>query len=481
MARSRGRRARPPVSVTLDRLEAKHCSGLSEDGRRFRVRGAGVGDVVLARPGKKGTARLQAVVTPAADAEQPRCALFGICGGCQLQSMPLPAQRLEKARLVRRMVGVEADDGTRLLPGVTCHPPRGAAEGYGYRNKVELSWSTQRYVPEGVDPSTMQTRGSFLGFHPPGWWSKVVPVETCHLATNATNAVIRAVAALELAPAWDSREHTGHWRHLVIRDTGSPEAPRVWVTFVTSSSVDSADLQRAASAVVGLAGVRGVLHVVNDGVAEVARGALRAVLHGVAELEVELGAARLSLPHDAFFQVNTAGAEVLVATIADALDLRAAQPEPLVDLYCGVGAIGLALSDRLSRLIGIELHEGAVRCASRNAATMGVAGEFHAGPVEQVLPTLSLGPHSRLVVDPPRAGLHPKAAAFLASHDAEVLVYVACGPASLGRDRELLEAGGWSLTDLWVVDLFPQTHHVEAVARFVRQRAADGTGSMGVP
>lgn len=471
MARSRGRRARPPVTVTLDRLEAKHCSGPAEDGRRFKVRGVGVGDTVTARPQKKGTARLLEMVAPAPDAVAAPCPLFGICGGCQLQTMPLDRQRAEKARLVRRLVGVEDDDGGRLLPAVTCHPVRGAADGYHYRNKVELSWSTNRYVPEGIDPSTMQTTGSFLGFHPPGWWSKVVPVDTCLLASAATNTVIHAVTTLGLGPAWDSRAHTGHWRHLVVRDTGSAEEPRLWVTFVTTSTVDQAQVEHAAAVVAALPGVEGVLHVVNDGVAEVARGELRAVLHGTPDLAVSLGAASLTLPHDAFFQVNSDGAEVLLATIGEALGLEEGVREPLVDLYCGVGAIGLALSDRVDRLVGIELHEGAVVSARANAAALGVSGEFHAGPVERVLPSLDLGDHARLVVDPPRAGLHPKAAAFLAAHPAEVLVYVACGPASLGRDRAVLEAGGWSLTDLWTVDLFPQTHHVEAVARFERVQA----------
>ena len=128
----------------------------------------------------------------------------------------------------------------------------------------------------------------------------------------------------------------------------------------------------------------------------------------------------------------------MVETIAEALDLDGATGGALVDLYCGVGAIGLALSDRVDRLVGIEIHEGAVVCARANAAAMGVDAEFHAGPVEHVLPGLGLGMDAKVVVDPPRAGLHPKAAAFLAQHAASELVYVACGPASLGRDRALL-------------------------------------------
>ena len=304
MARGRGRRNRPPVTVTLDRLEVKHTSGLDPSGRRHKVRGAAVGAVVTAQPGKKGTARRLELVSPAPDGVEPVCSLFGICGGCQLQEMALSRQREEKARLVRRLVGVEDDDGNRLLPDVVCHAPRGAARAYGYRNKVELSWSTNLYVPEGVDRADIQTTGSFLGFHPPGWWSKVVPVSRCPLASEAMNAVLEVVRTLALAPAWDNREHHGVWRHLVLRDT-APAEPRVWVSFVTSSAVDPEQLARAGAAVAAVPGVRGVLHVVNDGVAEVARGELRAVLAGSSSLEVSLAAAQLTLPHDALFPEST--------------------------------------------------------------------------------------------------------------------------------------------------------------------------------
>ena len=116
----------------------------------------------------------------------------------------------------------------------------------------------------------------------------------------------------------------------------------------------------------------------------------------------------------------------------------------------------------------LGLHEGAVQIARDNAQRLGMAGEWHAGPVETVLPGLDLPAEAALVVDPPRVGLHPKAADFLARWPARSLVYVACSPVALARDRAVLEAGGWRLRELWTVDLFPQTHHVEAVAAFGR-------------
>jgi tRNA/tmRNA/rRNA uracil-C5-methylase (TrmA/RlmC/RlmD family) len=212
--------------------------------------------------------------------------------------------------------------------------------------------------------------------------------------------------------------------------------------------------------------------IVNDGVADVVAGPLSAVLFGSPTLRFSLPRLTLTLPHDGFFQVNTAGAALLFGVIERALlgETPAVQPGPVLDLYCGAGVIGLWLARWFSSVVGVELHPGSVAQARENAVQNGVSGRWEVGPVEEVLPALGPLGARHVVVDPPRVGLHPKAARFLAQLDADVLVYVACGPKSLARDRPILEAGGWRMASLAAVDLFPQTHHVEAVARFVRVR-----------
>lgn len=463
----RGRRRKQPVDVRLDRLEAKHSSGLDDQGRRWSVRPGAPGAVVRIRPQRRNKGTLLEVLEPPPDGVEPRCPVFGVCGGCQLQQLPVGAQVEHKADLLQRLLELGEHPGDEA---VVFHGVRGtSADGYGYRNKLELSFGTRRFDPAGKPENG--GRGSFLGFHPPGWWSKIVPLEGCPLGSEAMQPVIAWVVGQQLAPAWDPMAHEGVWRHLILRDAGTAEAPRLLVTLVTTSAAETDEVARVGAGIAAIDGVESVLHVVNDGVAEVARGELVSVLHGEPVLRLPLGATTLTLPHDAFFQVNTAGAQILVQTIAEAAGLDLRRGSTLVDLYCGVGAIGLALSDRVERVVGVELHEGAIVCARENADANGVVGVWQAGAVEALLPTLDLGPEPLLVVDPPRAGLHPTAARFLAHElppGAQTLVYVACGPASLARDRAVLAEGGWRLTDVWGVDLFPQTHHLEAVARFVR-------------
>ncbi len=449
----RKKRDRPPVALTLDRLEADGVGGHTESGKRLVVRTGAVGAELLVQPGRKGEARRLETLKPAPDAVTPRCPVFGVCGGCQLQEMSLEAQRAGKGDLAGRLVGHPS------------HPTEGAPAAYGYRNKLELSFGRRRYLAtrEGEDPP----EEDLLGFHPPGWYGKIVPVDACPLATDEMNAALGALVACRPGPAWDSRARTGVWRHVVLRQGEDG----VLVTLVTTSAAREEELEEVAARVTAATRVSGVLWVTNDGVAEVATGPLRRVLAGSPELRLRLGGRALTLPHDAFFQVNSEGAERLLARVGDALfGAGGARGGTLLDLYCGVGALGLGLADRLEggRVLGVELHEGAIEVARRNAEAAGVPGEWHAGAVEALLPTLSWADPAFVVVDPPRAGLHPKAARFLAGLSAEVLVYVACNPASLGRDAPVLAEGGWRLTDLWTVDLFPQTRHVEAVGRFVR-------------
>jgi 23S rRNA (uracil1939-C5)-methyltransferase len=447
------------VQIRLDRLEEKHTSGLDEQGRRWKIRGAPVGALVEAGPGRKQTARRQEVLEAAPDQIAPVCPVFGVCGGCQLQEMPLDSQRQHKQEFVTRTVLENTPD-----PGVHVHPVRGAPQGLGYRNKIELSFGTRQYlaqVPETGPPAP----GSFLGFHPPGWYSKIVDLAGCPLANTPMNQVIEALRAEMPGPAWDTMGHHGHWRHLVVRDAGLAGEPRVVVSLVTTSTVDEAQVRSAAERIAQLPGVYGIAWVVNDGVAEVATGELREVLHGSTELHFQVAGLDLRLPHDAFFQVNTAGAEVLVQTLAEA----AGSGGSLVDLYCGSGLIGMALAKQFEQVIGIELHEGAIECARKNAAANGISGKWLAGKVEEILPTLELPAPRTVIVDPPRVGLHPKVARTLAGLEMDRLVYVACKPASMQRDAEILAEGGWRLEELWTVDLFPQTHHVEAVGRFTRR------------
>jgi len=433
--------------------------GIAPDGRPVEVRGGLPGSRVAVVPTgrRKGvwTARRTALLTPPPGYEPPPCPIFGLCGGCTLQELALPVQRAHKHRRAVTEVG----------PGsAVVHPPRGGSRAYGYRNKLELTFGPRRYLDEAAHAAGAPIAGRFLGFHAPGRFDRIVDVERCLLAGHALDDLLtaarRASLRPEAPPPWDARTHVGFWRHLVLREA----AGGTLAVIVTSppAADESAAVEQLASALLE-AGASGVAWWVNDGVAGVARGRTERTW-GRGSVDERLGHLTLTVSAASFLQTSTEGAVVLYDTVAEALG----RGGTLIDLYCGIGAIGLYVADRFDAIVGIEEIAEAVTDAERNAARAGVAARFVHARVEDALDEIAAGPDVHVVVDPPRAGLHPRVAAKLASLPVASLVYVACAPASLGRDARILEGGGLRMTDLYTVDLFPQTGHVEAVARFVR-------------
>lgn len=439
------RKPRPPITLTIDQFDPKGQSGLDSLGTRWTIKGAPVGSVVQIQKQRKQKGRLLSIEQLPPNARQPLCSLFGVCGGCQLQHMPLDDQRREKSAMLKRLFPFVDD----------IRDTTGSAKAYGYRNKIELTFGTKNYT---LSPDTPTVEGSYLGFHPRGWYSKIVPVENCAIASERMNAVIEHLQSLNLSPAWDEYHHKGTWRHVIIR-----EGEGLLISLVTSPDAQESQVDEVAAGLQALPYVKSVHWIETDAKSKVAQGTVRKV-YGTNSLSIRLRDKSFLVPHDGFFQVNTEGMEVLLTCIEEACS----NTHTLLDLYCGSGSIGIALSHLFEEVIGIELHENSIEWAKINAANNQVQGTWLAGPVEKVLPTLSFPRNSLILVDPPRVGLHPKAAAFLAAQETERLVYVACSPASLLRDAKILEEGGWKLETLWSVDLFPQTPHVESIALFTK-------------
>ncbi|MED5372721.1 MAG: 23S rRNA (uracil(1939)-C(5))-methyltransferase RlmD [Myxococcota bacterium] len=457
---ARRRRHTPPFDLTLDRLGPKSCAVGTHDGQEVMVRSAPPGAVVHVVPFKRKQGVIHArrvhMVERPADYQEPPCTAFGLCGGCSLQELNLQAQRREKQR---RIIG--------LFPGVVPRPIAGAPAAFGYRNKVELSFGTRCFLTEADNAAGKSIHGRFLGFHAPGRFDRVVDVERCEIADPRMNAVISAVkgwySQTSLAP-WDVREHVGFLKHLVVR---ASSVGQVLVALYTAPpEAQDAPVEQIEDELRALAATLpadGVLWFVNERVADAAIGPLREVLAGQTTIDEALGPVRYQLSATAFFQTNTAGAEVLYDVVAEA----AGSGRRVLDLYCGTGAIGLYLGDRFQEVLGIEMNEAAVADARLNAQRNERSNiQYKAGKVEDNLPALR--DDDIAIVDPPRAGLHPKVAEYLANSGLSTLVYVACKPESLARDRAVFEAAGWTLEWLQAVDLFPQTGHIEVVARFVR-------------
>ena len=361
---------------------------------------------------------------------QARCPHFGTCGGCSWQDLGYEHQLAHKQEQVvdalRRLGGLE---------GYVLEPIEGARDIYGYRNKLEFSWSS------GPD-------GPSLGFHVAGRWDRLLAIDWCHIASQRANELRQAFEGWARGAgltAHDGRSGEGYLRHLVVREgrrTGDLLAILVTVP---------GEVPEPQRLIDGLPeGVTGVLHAVKDGVAEVTAGLETTVLHGRDGFRERILGLELELSAGAFMQTNTEMCDVLYGHALEYAELRS--DDMAWDLYCGAGAIGLLAAPSVRSLVGIE-----------NA-------EFIAGDVSRELKRL-LGLAERptvAFVDPPRSGLAPKAVRRLIELAPRRIVYVSCNPTTLAPNGRQLADAGYTLERVRPVDMFPHTHHIEAVASFRR-------------
>jgi 23S rRNA (uracil1939-C5)-methyltransferase len=403
-------------------------------------------------------ADLVEVLRPGPERVPPPCPYVPRCGGCRLQHLGYPAALAAKRDQV-------AEHLVRIghLKDVPVLDPDPAVEPFGYRNKMEYS----------AAPSP--GAGLSLGLHARGRWDEVVDLEACLLATPLGNAVRETVRAWALeagVPPYDQRAQAGMLRHVVVREgiaTG-----QVLVTVVTAPGGDDAVDRLAPRLAEAHPEVVGLLHAVNAGVAEVASGLPARVVSGRDWLEERVRGMTLRLSAGAFFQTNTRMAERLYDRVAEAAGLDGSQV--LYDLFAGVGSIGIALAAGARRVVAVEIAPGAVADAKRNALANGVENHLAlCGDVGVVLrePRGELPAPDVAVVDPPRAGLSGRAVRRILELAPPVLVYVSCHPATFADNAARLVEGGYRLEWVRPVDMFPQTPHIEAVARLTLAAAAD--------
>ncbi len=398
-------------------------------------------------------ARLEEVLTPGPDRIAPPCPLVPRCGGCRLQHVAAPAVlEAKRAQIVEHLARIGH------LHDVVVLDPDPAVEPFGYRNKMEYS--------AAPDPAT----GLRLGFHERGRWDSVVDVPECLLATplgNQLREAVRRWALDEGVAPYDQRAQVGVLRHVVTRV--GIRTDQALVNVVTTPGADEVVDRLAERLAAECPQLVGLVHAVNDGVAEVTGGLPSRLVWGRDFIEERIHDVTLRLSAGAFFQTNTRMAERLYERAAEAAGLSG--EEVLYDLYAGAGSVGLVLAPQAREVVAIEIVPEAVRDAQANAARNGfsryrtICGDVRVVLREQrdELPAPDVA-----IVDPPRAGLSGGAVRRILELAPPVLVYISCHPATFADNAKRFVDGGYRLEWVRPVDMFPQTPHIEAVARFTR-------------
>jgi 23S rRNA (uracil1939-C5)-methyltransferase len=403
---------------------------------------------------KRSHAEAQAleVVEPGAPRVEAPCQHYPACGGCRFQDLAYEAQLAAKAGQVR-------DALTRIggLPDVELEEPIGAESVFGYRNKLEYSFSS---TPVGIG----------LGFHKAGRWDELIDVDRCWLTTDLGNEIrnsVREWARERQLQAYDQEAQQGYLRHLVVRE--GRNTGEALVTLVTAPGELRWD-DELVQALRRFPEVKAIHWAVNDRPAEVTNLPTK-ILWGQPWIEEEILGLRYRVRPNAFLQTNTAMCERLYDLAREYAGLTG--EETVYDLYCGIGTIALTLASDALTVWGVEASEESVACALENAELNGIHNSaFFAGDVASSVEELRerAGPPDVVVVDPPRAGLTGKTVRRIGELAAPRLVYVSCNPTTLaGNAKELVRDWGYRLERVRPVDMFPHTPHIETVALFTRE------------
>jgi 23S rRNA (uracil1939-C5)-methyltransferase len=435
------------------------------DGMAVFVDQAVPGDRVLARIVRKkksyAEARVLALVAPSDQRVEAPCPYSGVCGGCKWQFLAYEHQLKYKQGHVR-----EALEHIASIKDVPVHPTVPSEMVLGYRNKMEFSCATQRWLmpdemgKDGVDA------GMALGLHVPGTYFKVLDIEACLLQPGQGNGLLADVRAFIQAsglPVYGLKTHQGFWRFLMLRHSVARDQ---WMVNI----VTAGENRSAVQALGGLltrrhANVVSVVNNITARKASVAFGEYEIAVSGEPVIIDAIGSFEFEISANSFFQTNTPGAGRLYAVVKDYAGLTGR--ETVVDLYCGAGTIGICLSDMAKEVVGLELVESAMADAIRNCRRNGIDNcRFIAGDIRQTLGRLDVRPEV-MIIDPPRAGMHPDIVDRVLAIEPAKIVYVSCNPATMARDLALMK-DHYRIEEVQPVDMFPHTFHIESVARLSR-------------
>lgn len=432
--------------------------------------------------------RLLSVEEASAKEVSSPCPHFGECGGCTYLSLPYEEQLKIKEEQVKKLLSVPlaAQETEWVFEGI-----KGSPRQQEYRNKMEFSFGDE--YKDGPLALGMHKRGSFYD---------IVTVDECRIVDEDYRKILAFTREyFDGIPFYHRLRHEGYLRHLLVRKavkTGeilialvttsqwqertekkeedqagrqSEEERLTSARYQTDSEHDLLEVWKEKILNLDLTGkITGVLHIVNDSVADVVQSDRTDILYGQDYFYEELLGLKFKISTFSFFQTNSLGAEVLYETAREYIgDLgtqteKNKEPDKVVfDLYSGTGTIAQLMAPVAKKVIGVEIVEEAVEAAKKNAELNGLHNcEFIAGDVLKVLDDITEKP-DMIILDPPRDGIHPKALKKIIAYGIDKMVYISCKPTSLARDLEIFLENGYVVEKAVAVDQFPWTANVETV------------------
>lgn len=420
------------------------------EGQKVIVKNALEGQVVRFSINKKKRdkieGRLLEVIEPSPIEQPAACKHFGICGGCRYQNLSYEQQLDLKKRQVEELI--EKSGLSFAIENIYGSPIT-----EGYRNKMEFTFGDE----EKDGPLA-------LGMHKKNSFYDIVTLEDCRIVDPDFNVLLQAILKYfkEKGETYFHKiRHEGFLRHLVMRRSVKTGDILINLVTTTQSRLDESEFVNMILSQKIDGKVVGILHTLNDNLADVVQSDETKTLYGQDYFYEYLYNMRFKISPFSFFQTNTLGAEVLYDQVREYVGET--KDKLVYDLYTGTGTIAQMLAPVASKVVGVEIVEEAVEAAKKNAVDNHLDNcEFIAGDVLKVVDNLTQKPDI-LVLDPPRDGIHPKALRKIINFNVDEMVYVSCKPTSLMRDLLVFKEAGYEVKRCCLVDMFPGTVHVESI------------------
>ncbi|MBK9109852.1 MAG: 23S rRNA (uracil(1939)-C(5))-methyltransferase RlmD [Saprospiraceae bacterium] len=437
--------------------------GRNAEGMVVFVEGAVPGDEVEVEffAKKKGSwfGKINQLIQASIHRKEPHCAHFGVCGGCSWQHIDY-AEQLHQKELWAK----DAIQRIAKIPNALFEPIIPARETTYYRNKLEYTFSTHRWKLFN-ETETAEDQNKALGFHRPGHFQKIVDIHHCFHQGGVSNDIRNFIRAYTMEQGWDYydiKNHTGLLRNLTLRSNSLEE----YMCIICFGRDDQEKIHQLSNAVSKtFPQIKSIYTAVNTKYNDSIYDLDLQLFYGIPFLTETWEHVKFLIGPKSFFQTNPKQAQVLFQLIESYCELKGG--ETILDLYCGVGSIGIYLARNAAKVIGVETIQAAVEDARKNALANNLENcEFHMGMAESLELSSWILERARpdiVIVDPPRMGLHDKVCQELLKMQIEKLIYVSCNPSTQARDIDRLSEK-YKVIKLSPVDMFPHTNHVECVA-----------------
>lgn len=399
-----------------------------------------------------------------ADRQKPVCDHFGVCGGCKWQNLPYAQQLFHKQKQVSdnliRIGKLDIPEISPILPSANIN---------FYRNKLEFTFSNNRWLMAEEIESGQTFDRHALGFHIPEKFDKVLDINKCWLQRDPSNAIRDAVKQFALENAmsfFDLRSQSGFLRNLIIRIANTGELMVILSFFHEDETLRTKMLNHLMEK---FPEITSLMYVINGKVNDTITDQDIIVFKGKDHIVEEMEGLKFKVGSKSFFQTNSDQAYQLYKVVRDFAKLKGR--EIVYDLYTGTGTIANFVAHQAEQVIGIEYVPEAIEDAKENSRFNNITNtKFFAGDIKDVLNQDFISHHGHpdvIILDPPRAGVHQNVIDAILASLPKRIVYVSCNPATQARDLSLLK-DHYKVTAVQPVDMFPHTHHVENVVKLER-------------